>query len=70
VLKAEERAPGGRFAALDLQRLALLLGKYRELERASGFAAMHKSKQAEVRAAAWGSGAAGRALRAGGEAAG
>lgn len=54
VLTAEARAPGGRFAALDLQRVALLLGKYREVERASGFAAMHKSKQAEVRPAVWG----------------
>jgi hypothetical protein len=48
VLKPEQRAPGGRLAALDVRRMALVLEKYHELEKASAFASMHKSKQSEV----------------------
>lgn len=47
VLKPEQRAPGGRLAALDVRRMALVLEKYHELEKASAFASMHKSKQSE-----------------------
>lgn len=43
-------AAGGKHAALDLRRLCLVLDKYRELDRASGFAGMHRKGQAEVRA--------------------
>eukprot|EP00887_Chlorella_sp_A99_P005321 scaffold1.g5321.t1 len=37
----------GKYAALNLRRVVLILDKYRELDRASGFKSMHKSKQAE-----------------------
>lgn len=37
-----------KYAALNLRRVALVLDKYRELDRSSGYAAMHRSKQAEV----------------------
>ncbi|GAB4817780.1 hypothetical protein N2152v2_004826 [Parachlorella kessleri] len=47
LLKPELRGGGGKYAALDLRRVALVLDKYRELDRASGYASMHKSKQAE-----------------------
>ena len=46
LLKPELR--GGKYSALDLRRVALVLDKYRELDRASGYASMHKSRQAEV----------------------
>lgn len=42
-----------RLAALDLRRLVLVLPKYRELDKASGLAGMHKSKQAEVGGDGW-----------------
>lgn len=40
----------GKYGGLDLRRVALVLDKYRELDRHSSFSGMHKSKskQAEV----------------------
>lgn len=58
----------GKYAALNLRRVGLILDKYRELDRHSSYSAMHRSKQAEVGGqAAWGGGRAGRgSLGAGG----
>lgn len=47
LLKPELRR-GPRYAALDLRRAAIVLDKYREVDKASGLAGMHKSKQAEA----------------------
>lgn len=44
---AQPEAREGKYAAVDLRRLALVLERYRELERGSGFAGMHKSRQSE-----------------------
>ena len=40
---------GGKYGALHLSRLLLVLAKYREVGAASGLSGMHKTKQAEVR---------------------
>ena len=40
----------GKYAPLHLRRLAMVLAKYAELDKASKFHAMHKSRQAEVSA--------------------
>ncbi|KAL4430682.1 hypothetical protein ABPG75_005938 [Micractinium tetrahymenae] len=49
LLQPEQRpgVAGGKYAALDLRRVCLVLDKYQELDRASGFAGMHKKGQAE-----------------------
>jgi hypothetical protein len=46
LLLPEQRA--GKYGALNLRRCLLVLEKYKELDKASRFAGMHKSKQAEV----------------------
>ena len=46
VLQSELRA--SKYAALRVPRLTRVLDKYREVDKASGLAGMHRSKQAEV----------------------
>lgn len=61
LLSPELRA-GPKYAGLSLPRAALVLDKYKEVDKASGLKAMHKSKQAEVRAW-WGGGMVRRGRR-------
>lgn len=55
-------AGAGKHACLDLRRLCLVLEKYREMDKASGFAGLHKKGQAEVR---WGGARTGATAAAG-----